>query len=472
MAAQYNALKRSPVGGILALAALLVGCGTYFPVNRPLGAWSAEEGYRASLVDQSDDSNQLVLMVAMSGGGIRAAAFGYGVLQELAATPVTFDGRARNLFDEIDGITGVSGGSFTAAYVGLHDRGVFDHFEERVLRRNLQLNLILRLFWPINWLKLFSPYWARSDLAAEYYDGAIFDGATFASLGRSGGPFVSIHATDLITGSPFAFTQEQFDYLCSDLSPYPVSRAVAASAAVPLLLSPITLRNYADCGFRPPGWVERARSSGRQLDREYVNARNLLSYLDPGRRYVRLVDGVISDNLGVRGPFEAWVQRPVHEKERPKDNPVRRVVLLIANAQTTPDAEWDRVEVLPSLGFILDAATSAQVNRYNFETVELLQRTFDLWNETTLRWDPPLEFQLIETSFLDVEDPEERRYLNGRSTSLHLPDEAVTRLARAARLALRDAPGFQELQHGLSTAPVYGPPTRDTVEPLLGVTPE
>jgi NTE family protein len=59
----------------------------------------------------------------------------------------------------------------------------------------------------------------------------------------SDGPFVAIHATDLTIGSPFTFVQDQFDYLCSDLSTYPVARAVAASSAVPLVFSPITLRN-------------------------------------------------------------------------------------------------------------------------------------------------------------------------------------------------------------------------------------
>ena len=80
-------------------------------------------------------------------------------------------------FDEIDQVSGVSGGSFTAAYLGLHGRNVFRDFPERFLERDVQSALLVRLLSPINWLKLFSPYWARSDLAAEYYDRTIFDGA-------------------------------------------------------------------------------------------------------------------------------------------------------------------------------------------------------------------------------------------------------------------------------------------------------
>jgi NTE family protein len=314
-----------------------------------------------------------------------------------------------------------------------------------VLRREIQGGLLVRLLWPINWLKLFSPYWARSDLAADYYDETIFEDATFADLEEGSGPFVSIHATDLITGSPFAFTQDQFDYLCSDLASYPVSRAVAASSAVPLLLSPITLRNYGECSFDPPPWVTLQRERSGELDREYMNARNLLTYLDPSRRYVRLVDGVISDNLGVRGPFEAWLERKPQPPVRPPENPLRWFVLLVVNAQTTPDAEWERADVLPSLSSIFDAVSSAQVNRYNFETIELLRRTFDHWNQTTLRWDPPLRFELVETSFLGVEDPDQRRRLNRLPTSLQLPDDDIDRLRAAARAALRGSPRFQAL---------------------------
>jgi NTE family protein len=441
---------------LLWLLAVATGCGTYFPVNRPLERWSAGEGYRPQRIARPHDAPELVLSLALSGGGTRAAAFAYGVLEELAATPVALPGGARTLLDEVDQVSGVSGGSFTAAYLGLRGARIFDDFEERFLRQEVQGGLLVRLLWPVNWLKLFSPYWARSDLAADYYDETIFEHATFADLGRSGGPYVSIHATDLVTGSPFAFTQEQFDYLCSDLESYPVSRAVAASSAVPLLLSPITLRNYAECGFEPPAWVTRNRRNHGEIDREYVNARNLLTYLDPGRRYVRLVDGVISDNLGVRGPFEARLQGQPQPPERPDGNPVRWVVLLIVNAQTTPDSEFERADVLPSLSSILDAATSAQVNRYNLETIELLRRTFDHWNQTTSGWDPPLRFELIETSFLDVADPAERARLNRLPTSLQLPDEAVDRLRAAARAALRDDPRYRALVRELSGPPPGG----------------
>jgi NTE family protein len=437
--------SRSRSRAYLALAVLAaLGCGTYFPVNKPLQVWDLARGYRADVHERPQASDELVLLLAFSGGGTRAAAFAYGVLEELAVTHVAFDGRVRSLIDEVDQVSSVSGGSFTAAYLGLHGREAFRDFLTRFLERDVQSALLVRLLWPINWLKLFSPYWARSDLAAEYYDEAIFDNARFRDLNRSDGPFVAIHATDLTTGSPFAFVQDVFDYLCSDLSAYPVSRAVASSSAVPIVLSPITLRNYADCGFEAPGWVTEAQQKSGELDRRYVNARNLGGYLAKKRRYVRLIDGVISDNLGVRGPFETWSSVEV-PKRRPEGSRSRELVLVIVNAQTTPDEQWDRLDLLPSLSVILDAVTSAQVNRYNFETIELLKQSFKAWNTRAAKWKPPQRFTLIETSFVDVKDPAERKYLNGLTTSLSLPPEAVTRLRHAAREVLRDDPAFRAL---------------------------
>ena len=42
------------------------------------------------------------------------------------------------LLDEVDTISGVSGGSFPAAYFGLYGDRIFEDFEERFLYRNVQ----------------------------------------------------------------------------------------------------------------------------------------------------------------------------------------------------------------------------------------------------------------------------------------------------------------------------------------------
>ena len=134
------------------LSALLLatGCAAYRPVNAPLKQWDPEYGYRLKRTQVERPMGDVLLVLAFSGGGTRAAALSYGVLQELRDTQVVVGGVETRLLDEIDLITAVSGGSFTAAYYALYGDRIFQDFEPRVLRRNLQRRLLLELLRPLN----------------------------------------------------------------------------------------------------------------------------------------------------------------------------------------------------------------------------------------------------------------------------------------------------------------------------------
>jgi hypothetical protein len=160
--------------GVIILVAAS-GC-AHYPINPPLKQADPQAGYRASnLIDPAND-DQLVLLLTFSGGGTRAAAFSYGVLEAFRDTAVSIHGRQRRLLDEVDYISGVSGGSFTAAYYGLFRDRIFEDFETRFLKKNIQGDITrATLFNPINWGKLFSAYYDRSDLAADYYNQHVFE---------------------------------------------------------------------------------------------------------------------------------------------------------------------------------------------------------------------------------------------------------------------------------------------------------
>ena len=97
---------------------------------------------------------------------------------------------------------------------------------------------------PKYWGDLWSTGWGRSELAAQLYDEILFNGATFGDLNRGDGPLILASATDISTGSRFGFSQRVFDIICSDLNAVSLSRAAAASSAVPVVLSPVTINNY------------------------------------------------------------------------------------------------------------------------------------------------------------------------------------------------------------------------------------
>jgi NTE family protein len=164
------------------LALLAAGCAAYRPANAPLSRWDPDYGYRPTRAQAERPMGDVLLVLAFSGGGTRAAALSYGVLQELRDTRVAVGGVEQRLLDEVVLITAVSGGSFTAAYYALHGDRIFVDFEQRFLRRNIQGRLLRELLRPLRWIRLASTFFDRSELAVQLYDDELFDHATFADL--------------------------------------------------------------------------------------------------------------------------------------------------------------------------------------------------------------------------------------------------------------------------------------------------
>ena len=306
----------STVGGGFGLLAWLMllllagGCATR-PVNPPIARTDPSAGYRFETRQaQVPDKDNLVIL-AFSGGGTRAAAFSYGALEYLRRTEIVGPrGNRVRLLDQVDVITGVSGGSFTALAYGLYGDRLFDEYEQRFLKRNVQGEIISRTLSPGNWGKLASTGWGRSELASELYDEILFDGATFGDLDRGRGPLILASSTDLSSGARFVFNQGTFDIICADLNAVRLSRAAAASSAVPVVLSSITLSNYGGtCDRATPEWIRQfieSENPPRPAARAIRSLRAAEALGDSVRRpYLHLVDGGVSDNVGMRGVLDA-----------------------------------------------------------------------------------------------------------------------------------------------------------------------
>ena len=98
------------------------------------------------------------------------------------------------------------------------------------------------------------------------------------------------------------FGTTAFDAMCSDLMSYPISEAVAASAAVPVVFAPIVLETYPGrCQTKLPDWIARARAdrNAQPLLRDFAQA--IESYHTGSMRYVKLLDGGLVDNFGLSG---------------------------------------------------------------------------------------------------------------------------------------------------------------------------
>jgi predicted acylesterase/phospholipase RssA len=199
-----NSMERMRIHHAFMLsAAVLFGAGcAHYPENARLQHYDPQSGYRFRNLSNAGNSDSLQIFLAFSGGGTRAAAFSFGVLEELARTQIVWEGQSRRLLDEVDYISAVSGGSFTAAYYALYGDRIFADFEDKVLDQNIQRQLIWRLCSPLYWVRLASPYFNRSDMAAEFYDRHLFGGKTYGDLlKRNRRPFLSLNATDMSLGA-------------------------------------------------------------------------------------------------------------------------------------------------------------------------------------------------------------------------------------------------------------------------------
>ena len=427
------------------LAAFAGGC-AHWPATPPL-AQAGSPGYRFGEVIRPGQSDDLLVVLAISGGGTRAAALGYGVLEELRRTEVTVNGVKRRLIDEVDVISAVSGGTFPATYYALRGEKTFEEFEAKVLSRNFESELVWRILTPTNWFRLPSGTFGKSDLFAELYDETVFDHATFADLKKASGPLVIINGTDISTGARFSFTQDQFDALCGDLSKVALGRAVATSTALPPLLTPITFENRGGtCGAKAQAWqaaAEAAAAGSETPGRALLRARALQSYADPARPYVHVFDGGLSENLGLAEVVRAFEILKVSpdEAELAAFSRARKVVVIAVNALRFPVVDWDASDAPPDTDIVTDQMWSIPVDRITLDGVEQVREKLSAWQSAA----PQRQTYFAQVTFENLKDPAERLYFKQVKTRLQLPKEQTDKVREVAGRLLREAPAFQRL---------------------------
>lgn len=457
------------LAAVLALAAS--ACATY-PVNPRLSEYDPKAGYRYENLKAPGNSETLFVILTFSGGGTRAAALSYGVLEKLRNTKIQWEGQERRLLDEVDVISSVSGGSFTAAYYGLFREELFDpeKFEKVFLYRNIQGELIASLFNPFNWVRLASPDFGRIEVAAELYDREIFREKTFRDLiNQARRPYIMLNATDLTMGARFTFVQDQFDLICSDLGGVHVSRAVAASSNFPIAFTPLIVNNYAgSCHYRVPVWMDEAEKDLLVNPPRFNRARIARSYLNSEqRKYVHLLDGGVADNIGLRGQLLAirsndlsWsVANKINLKE------IKKLVVIVVDARTDPKTEIDQKPSGPGLTSIVEIISTIPLGNYSFDTVQQMLDTFDSWQKDEASYAackgilqdqcpagkmptrPPnmAEAFAVYVGFDQIKDPKERQEFLNLPTTFALPKEEVDKLRKVGPKILDESESYRNL---------------------------
>lgn len=438
-----------------AAALLLSACAGLQPARNPpmLPAVDRSAQYRVeNMVRGEGNSDALLLSLTFSGGGMRSASASYHLLDALRQQPVRVEGQDTTLLREVDFISAISGGSFTAAYYALHRERLFVDYPARVLQRDLQGEVLGAVLRPRRAWALSSPFYGRGDHLAAMLDDTLFAGATFADLPRQR-PFVRIGATDMLDGRRVEFTQENFDDLCSDLGPVPVARAVAASAAVPGIFSPVNVADYSDTG-QCPGATEP-------------------------RRYRHLIDGGVADNLGITGPLQAIGRYNglVNTLRRFGYRGIRNYAIVVLNVESNPSDPFDGDPRVPGLWRTINAAINGNMRMDSEEIAATLRQRIAQWQEQIAR-DPearrsgvfaatvPRVF-LIEIGFDQVADPALRRRLQSMPTALRLSAEDEATIAQFVRDALRESVEYRALLRALAEEDAAFATRGDVVAPAM-----
>lgn len=447
---------------------LLLGCAPWNqPQNQPL------QGENAALVEPlSAGDGELYIGLAFSGGGMRATAFAYGMLQELRAAGVE-TGTPNGLLDNVRLVSGVSGGSVMAAQLGLYGPQGLDGFREKFLITDAEAYMTTSALNPLTIVKGISGGVNGRDTFGRYLDDTLFHGATFGDLHRKSHIKTWINATDMANNAPFLFSPETFDALCSDLSRVRLSEAVAASAAFPLVFTPIVLEAHqGKCTYREPDWLTAARYNPEATAAMRAHARALESYTNPDEvKFVKLLDGGITDNFGTTGLAveRARAQQPYAPLTPEEAVKLKRMLFLVANAGVEKDYDWTQKVAGPGgVNLAMSIATSAMsaASRSGYDSMRGEMR---LWESELIEWRcalPPSEVRRLrgttqgwdckdvkllvgEASFASLPTAM-RDQLDAVPTRLKLPTAQVDMVIEAGRMATRLSPEFNGLLASLT----------------------
>ena len=94
----------------LLIPVLALSACAHYTRNAAQSSSDRSAGYRFSnLAPLPNNSDDLFVILTFSGGGKRAMAMSYGVMEKLKETRISWHGSERSLLDEVDIISSVSG---------------------------------------------------------------------------------------------------------------------------------------------------------------------------------------------------------------------------------------------------------------------------------------------------------------------------------------------------------------------------
>jgi predicted acylesterase/phospholipase RssA len=447
------------VSGALLCGVLLSACST--TDAGPINVFREQVGqYSPQFVSDPGDDGSLVVGLSFSGGGIRAAAFAYGVLRELDAAVIDEVPLVRTVVDSVRMVSGTSGGAVAAAYFGYRGKDDYHDFRERFLIRDVEAGLRTSYASPVNLMRALQGGVNDRSGLARWLDDNLFGGATFESFKAPGAPTIWLTASDIYNAAPFIFTYDTFAALCSDLDQVRLADAVAASAAFPVIFKPLVVAaDSPDCGYRQPAWLSRALADPRAPQGLLAHAHALDSYRYADRlTHVQLLDGGLTDNIGVTGFAldRAAADTPYGPLSPAQAVRLKKLLFIVADAGVEARPDWGESADGPTLAELIPALAKTTISssvRKGFDALDLAVQS---WRNAVVRfrcslsasevrrhrgtldgWDcRDVEITVELLSFRNLA-LEAKAALNGVPTRFTLPEEQVDMVIAAGREAVR-----------------------------------
>lgn len=429
---------------LLFSALWLTACTTVqFPRIEPITTIAPKQGYRLQhAIEQSGQDQTLVIMM-FSGGGTRAAGLGYGVLEHLHKHPITLNGKRTTLVQATDLVYGVSGGSVLAGYYALHGADIVPKFEQKFLKQDFQRLVAKQSLSLVNLPRSLSSQFGRGDLLQEELDNILFHKATFGDLGQPNRPFAVISATDMSLGNRVDFIQESFDILCLDLSKMPISRAVAASSSVPIVFSPIVLNNHGGTCQTSPLIDEMNRQDSIKHTSDKEMRHRIHQYQDSkARPYIHLLDGGLTDNLGMRGVLDlqgSFFGEIVAQSLQTQN--ISRVIMINVNAQNQVANNINQTPNEPKFSDVVSAIINIPIDQNSQTSLQQMRLLQQVWQEQY----PEIKMNFISINLQDLPESPLRTKVLNLPTSFYLPPDDVDALKQSAKVLLEQSPDWQRL---------------------------
>jgi NTE family protein len=474
-------------GRVVAFCALAGACAQIHnePINLPLQGGPQPAAVIGDAIDTRYDDT--VIALSFSGGGTRAAAFSYGTLTALDQAPLP--NRPVSLLDRVDFVTGVSGGSILAAYYGLKKRKALVDFKQRFLLRNAQENLQMDLSL-LNIARGLQGGINDPTAFPRWLDDNLFEHATFRTLLAQRRPYIWINASDIYDRTPFVFGPVIFRALCSNIADYPISLAVAASAAVPVVFAPVVIQGFPGrCSIPLPPWVEHVRSNpdAPPLLKLFANA--MQRYHSGEVRYVKLLDGGMVDNYGLAGFTIARLasETPYGPLEPQEAVKLRRLLFLVVDAGRAPAGSWSQTVQGPSGANLITAASDTATESGAVGSYTAFEDAMKEWQRALVNWRCQLSAAerrryaaapgwschdvriFVGRIAFDQLGPQRAAQLNNIETAFKLPADQVDMLIAAGHDAFNNSTVVNAFLRSLGGAPLRGRPVASTAPALEAV---